>query len=80
MEGVEQMTKLSDVINVPPKRRITIPEGYKALILRNVNVAELKSLMLLIRKGRRFTAEEKQVLPKIAGDILLAIMEAEDGQ
>lgn len=72
------MTHLSEVINVPPKRRITIPENHVAVILSKDTAHDVQAMLFLIRKGKRLPAGEKFAIHQIAGDLLLAIVEAEN--
>lgn len=70
------MSNLSDELHVSPRQRITVPENHNALILSQQLTEELKSLCLIIRKRKNIPAENKEDFRAIAGDLLLAIMEA----
>lgn len=71
------MPELSEIINVPPKRRITIPEGSVAVILPRQIAEDVKGLCFRVRGSRRLAADEKIAMHEIAGDLLLALVEAE---
>lgn len=73
------MTKLSEELNVPPKRRITIPEGSVAVALPAQLYAEVIGICKLIRRGKKLSPEEKKAMHDIAGDLLLALIESENG-
>lgn len=74
------MMDIREELNAPPKRRITIPEGSVAVILPKQFAEDVIGMCFRVRRGRRLAADEKQAMHKIAGDLLLAIVEAIDGQ
>jgi hypothetical protein len=67
---------LAEEILARPKSRITIPEGHLALILPAGVVHDVKQLCLFIRRGGK--RKDVDALHSIAGDLLLAVVEAED--
>jgi hypothetical protein len=74
------MADLREELDVPIKRRVTIPEGSVAVMLPFATARDLKSMCLLVRKSRRYSAEEKNAMDCIAGHVLLALLDAEDGE
>lgn len=72
------MTKLSDEMNISPKRRITIPEHHIALLLPCEVALDVKAMCFLLRKHGRVRPEDKNGMHAIAGDLLLALVEAEE--
>lgn len=72
------MTNLLDELNIVPRSRITIPENHTALIVPIALVGDIKSLCLFIRRGKRFNPEDKFSMHAIAGELLLAIVDAEE--
>lgn len=67
------------------KTRITVPEGHVALVLTSQRATELSDLCRLLRrelkhkvkKGGKYPANSTEVgMYEIAGDIMLALLEA----
>lgn len=73
------MTELAEIINVHPKRRITIPEGHIAVVMSKETCEGLMATCFLIRRGKKFSPEEKEFLHKATGELLLMLFEASNG-
>lgn len=59
-------------------RRLTVPDGHLAILLSHDLAAELRSLCLSLRRGRgKLKPDDREGAYDIAGDLLLALMEAE---
>lgn len=58
--------------------RITIPEGHVALVVTKPVADDIKAMCFLIRKGRKYSPQEKNSMHSIAGDLLLALLEADN--
>jgi hypothetical protein len=74
------VTNLADEMNVPPRRRITIPDASYAIVVSSELLQEVKALCFLLRGQRRIPTELRNGMTSIAGDLLLAIVEAEHEQ
>lgn len=63
------------------KRRITIPEDHVAVVLPAQTADELMSLLRLIRQphGRLLFGLDPKPLRAVAGDVMLALLEAKEG-
>lgn len=73
------MTDLADELNVSPRCRITVPENCLALVLPRTSVDDIRSMLILIRKGKRIDPATRNYMKEISGELLLAILEAENG-
>ena len=60
------------------KHRITVSENNVALILPRKIADDVKAMCFLIRKGRKYSTQDKNAMQEIAGDLLLAVIEAEE--
>ena len=62
------------------KRRITVPEDQIAVLLPRELAEDLQSLLIIVRRrAPRIAGKDAEPLSvhKVAGDVLLALMEAE---
>jgi hypothetical protein len=75
----KKMPNLADEMNVSPRQRVTIPEDHVALILPRQIIADVQAMLFLIRKGRRVDPATRDSMKAIAGELLLALLEAENG-
>lgn len=72
------MTDLVDELHASPRQRITVPENHTALIIPIAFLTDMKSICLLLRRGKRLNPEDKFAINSIAGELLLAVVDAED--
>jgi predicted DNA-binding antitoxin AbrB/MazE fold protein len=72
------MSNLADEMNVNPKRRITIPEGSRAIIIPEQLAEETRSVCITLRKLKALKKEEFEPIRGVLADLLLAIVEAEN--
>jgi hypothetical protein len=68
---------IRDELNVSPRRRITVPEGSRAIIIPERIVEDIASMCKLLRRTTRIPADDQKAVHAIAGDLLLAIVESE---
>lgn len=57
--------------------RITVPEGHIALVMTKEAGEGLKATCFLLRRNKKPSTEERKFLHGVAGEILLAVIEAE---
>ena len=71
---------IREELDVHPSRRVTIPGDSVAIILPIEIARDVKSMCILLRKTRRLNAEEKLAMQHIAGAVLLALLDTEEGE
>lgn len=65
-------------MEITKPRRVTIPNDSIGLVISKELSNDVKTLCFLIRRGRKFSADDRMAMRSVAGDLLLALLEVDD--